>query len=65
MEQHYLENFFEEYNNIIPSDMRCGRIIKLTLSENNQKLILVVVFDKLIRYDMVKKFEDDLRLACR
>lgn len=63
MEQHYLEKFFEEYNNIIPSDMRCGRIIKLTLSENNQKLILVVVFDKLISYDMVKKFEDDLK-AC-
>lgn len=63
MEQHYIGNFFEEYQNIIPNDLRSGRIIKLTLSDNNSVMKITAAFDRLISYETVKKFEDDLKNA--
>lgn len=61
MENHYIGSFFEDYQNIIPNDIKDGRIIKLTLSENNSVIKITAAFDRLVGYETVRKFEYDLK----
>ena len=63
MEQHYIGKFFEDYKSIIPNEIENGKILKLTLSDNNSMMKLTVAFDRLISYETVKKFENDLKNA--
>ncbi len=63
MEQHYIGNFFEDYIDIIPEDIKQGNIIKLSFSYEDGSMKITAAFDKLLRYDLIKKFEDNLKSA--
>ena len=61
MEQHYINSFFEDYQDIIPKDIGNGRIIKLTFEENYSLMKITAAFDRLIGYEAASKFERDLK----
>ncbi len=63
MKDYTIHTLFEKYEDIIPADMKDGRVLRLVYHENTDMLNVIASFDRLQKYDIVKQFENRLAEA--
>ncbi|MFA5658470.1 MAG: PolC-type DNA polymerase III [Oscillospiraceae bacterium] len=55
--------YLSDYADMIPEKIKAGRILKITVSNNNTVISVTASFEELQRYDDVRAFENDLKSA--
>lgn len=63
MSEKTILSLFEEYSNLIPRELESGKVLRIEATKLLDKVNMTVAFEKLVPFDVLEAFENDIKHA--